>query len=111
MPSGTDVEGMRKWINEVFLEGDLPKHRANFDFQYRRPVRKVNKEIISISAFDDDAKFDLWVYQAENPLGAPRPAVLMFHGGGWIHGNPAGDEGKQYELKPHQDELALTRIY
>lgn len=99
MPSGTDVEGMRRWVDEVFVTGELAKHRAKFDFEYRRPRREVKKEIITISPLDDgENAFDLWVYEVpstpEDEVSS-RPAILMFHGGGWIHGNPAGDEGNQ----------------
>ena len=94
MPAGTDVEGMRKWINDVFLEGDLPKHRAKFSFPYQHPVQKVKKEIITIDAPGGDDHFDLWIYETETRTSSSRPAILMFHGGGWIHGNPGGDESK-----------------
>lgn len=94
MPSGTDVEGMRRWVDDTFIKGELAKHRAQHSFQYRRPVRETTKEIVTISPNDDgENAFDLWVYEVPTQETSSRPAILMFHGGGWIHGNPAGDEG------------------
>jgi acetyl esterase/lipase len=46
---------------------------------------------------DRDEIFDLWIYNvalSRNEETILRPAILMLHGGGWIHGNPLGDEGK-----------------
>lgn len=100
---------MRKWVKEVFLDGELAKLRANADFEFRRPRQDVKKEIISIKTTDNTEMFDLWVYQPTSATGGStsRPAVLMFHGGGWIHGNPGGDESKQL-IESHGDACLTT---
>ncbi|CAG9998470.1 unnamed protein product [Clonostachys byssicola] len=91
IPSGIDVHGMREWINNVMVKGPLAEHRAKLDIKLRRPPQEVGKNIITLKATDGDGEYGIWVYE---PIGAGvrRPAILMLHGGGWIHGNPAGDE-------------------
>jgi acetyl esterase/lipase len=97
MPSGTDVLGMREWIKATLMSDILLKHRAKAELNLRNPKKKVNKEIITIKSSDGDEIFDLWIYKvalSRSEETTPRPAILMLHGGGWIHGNPLGDEGK-----------------
>lgn len=97
MPSGTDVDGMREWVNSVMVKGPLAKHRADLGIKLRRPPQEVGKNIITVNATDGDGEYGIWVYEP-TAAGARRPAILMLHGGGWIHGNPAGDEGEHYLL-------------
>ncbi|KAH8901173.1 alpha/beta-hydrolase [Thozetella sp. PMI_491] len=96
IPPGTDVKAMRQWISEVFMAGNLAEHRARFEVQRRRPKCKADKTIISIPCSEDSNEaFDLWIYEphAEGASEtSQRPIILMLHGGGWIHGNPLGDE-------------------
>ena len=97
IPSGTDVQGMRRWINEVFLGEPLTAERAKVEIERRRPRQKINKTITSIkcSGSSNDG-FGLYIYEpliddaGHKPT--PRPAIMMLHGGGWIHGTPLGDE-------------------
>ncbi|CAH0020336.1 unnamed protein product [Clonostachys rhizophaga] len=91
MPSGTDVDGMREWVNNVMVKGPLAEYRAKLDIKLRRPPQEVGKNIITVNATDGDGEYGIWVYEP-TAAGARRPAILMLHGGGWIHGNPAGDE-------------------
>ena len=96
MPPGDDVQAMRKWVKDVFLGGALTEFREKFDIKLRRPKQKIKKEIVSIKTSDGSGTFDLWIYTPATggTGGKPRPAILMFHGGGWIHGDPSGDESK-----------------
>lgn len=98
MPSGTDVDGMREWVNNVMAKGPLAEHRAKLGIKLRRPPQEVGKNIITVKATDGDDEYGIWVYE---PAAATtqRPAILMLHGGGWIHGNPVGDEGKRSPAK------------
>jgi acetyl esterase/lipase len=97
MPQGTDVEGMRRWVGEVFENEAFLESRRNIDIKRRRPVQNIRKTIMPAPCLGDDHQsFDLWIYEPINETKDAgtqlRPAVLMFHGGGWIHGNPVGDE-------------------
>lgn len=99
MPNSTDVEGMRRWLNGIVSSEGFAHEMARFDIRRRRPARKISKTIVSVKCSDEsEDHFDLWVHEphAEKPdlnLSA-RPALLMLHGGGWIHGDPTGDERK-----------------
>ncbi|KAH0844850.1 hypothetical protein FOPE_09588 [Fonsecaea pedrosoi] len=96
-PGGTDVEAMRTWIDNVLLKGPLAEHRAKCKFQRRRPEAKVDISDVSVQCSDGSQnKFIIRVYEPELGNNAPkqklRPAIFMLHGGGWIHGNPCGDD-------------------
>ena len=98
-PAGTDVQGMRHWVQELFLSEAYAKEKARFQVQRRRPATEIGRSIVSVECSDDsDECFDLWIYEPQNkeadPKAKSRPAILMLHGGGWIHGTPIGDERK-----------------
>lgn len=98
IPSGIDVVGMRHWINEVFLKNPVAEWRSKCDISRRRPCARVNKYDISVPCSDSSqGSFSIRVYEpefeGEKMNARKRPAVLMYHGGGWIHGTPQGDEG------------------
>ncbi|KIW99742.1 uncharacterized protein Z518_11155 [Rhinocladiella mackenziei CBS 650.93] len=97
IPNGTDVRLMRRWIDEVFLRGPLAEYRARINIKRRRPITKVDVQDVSVLCSGTSREsFGIRVYnprlvERESKIHS-RPAVLMFHGGGWIHGNPLGDE-------------------
>jgi acetyl esterase/lipase len=97
MPQGTDVEGMRRWVGEVFKNEALLDSRKNLSIKRRQPEEEVRKTIVPVPCLGSSQKsFDIWIYEptnaASNTGTQPKPVILMFHGGGWIHGNPVGDE-------------------
>lgn len=97
MPEGTDVEGMRRWVNESFENREIVERRRNIGFRRRKSKQDVEKTIFSVECSDNSGEgFDLWLYQPSisdtEDQKSLRPAILMFHGGGWIHGDPSGDE-------------------
>ena len=99
VPSGTDVNAMRVWINETFLQGPLAEARSKCDIKRRLPEVPVDISNITVPCSDGSGtKFTIRRYlprSAESGADvAPRPAILMLHGGGWIHGKPEGDEGR-----------------
>lgn len=96
VPSGTDVQGMRRWIKEVYLDPVLIEARNKCNFNRRRPQQKVNKTVVSVKSSDGSGEtFELWIYQTDDkPPARGKPALMMLHGGGWIHGTPLCDEGK-----------------
>lgn len=101
MPPGDDVPGMRRWVQELFMSEGYNKERARFRSQFPQDLPKVNKSIVTVSPpGEKDENFDLWIYESlpnEQSSGSTlRPAILMFHGGGWIHGDPIGDEGQYF---------------
>jgi acetyl esterase/lipase len=96
-PSGTDVEGMRKWVDETFGSGLLDEDRAKCEIRRRQPKAIIDKKVVSIIPSDgSNIGFELWIYQSakRESITRARPAILMFHGGGFIHGSPLGDERK-----------------
>lgn len=95
VPSGTDVQGMRRWIKEVYLDPVLIEARNKCKFNRRRPQQKVNKTVVSVKSSDGSGEtFELWIYQTDDkPPARGKPALMMLHGGGWIHGTPLCDEG------------------
>lgn len=84
---------MRRWIQEELLEGPLAEHRNNCKIERRRPEVTVLISDIRIACFDGSGDdFGMRVYEPQISTDAPKPAILMFHGGGWIHGDPRGDD-------------------
>ncbi|KAK5233018.1 hypothetical protein LTR47_005882 [Exophiala xenobiotica] len=101
-PAGTDIQGMRRWVQELFTSEAYAKEKARFKVRRRRPVAEVGRTIVSVPCSDgSDECFNLWIYEPHNEEASPRPesrpAILMLHGGGWIHGTPIGDE-QQYQV-------------
>ncbi|KEF61324.1 uncharacterized protein A1O9_02889 [Exophiala aquamarina CBS 119918] len=97
MPPSDDVPGMRRWVQELFMSEAYNKEKARFRSKYPQDLKKVNKSIVPVSTpGQKDEAFDIWVYEPfldeQSSSSELRPAILMFHGGGWIHGNPVGDE-------------------
>ena len=97
MPDGTDVKAMRKWVEAVFTNPEFLQYQRTVNIRRGKAVQTITKTIVSIPCSDESGQsFDLWIYEpAKVGLedgGNERPAILMFHGGGWIHGNPSGDE-------------------
>jgi len=84
-PSGTDVEGMRKWLLETRIS------RKPLARRFRTEV-KINYADVEIQY--DGGEYSLRVHIPEIPpneaLGK-RPALIFYHGGGWIHGDAEGD--------------------
>lgn len=77
----------RKWVDEVvmnFPRGPPAECR-------RRPLADVSIKDCLVK-YGVDGEFRVRVY---DPVTAAsiRPALIMYHGGGWIHGYPEVDEG------------------
>jgi hypothetical protein len=95
VPHGANVYGMRKWIQEELLEGPLAEHRNGCKVERRRPEVPVLAHDVRVACADGSGdEFGMRVYEPQIPAETPRPAILMFHGGGWIHGDPRGDDCK-----------------
>ncbi|KIW68745.1 hypothetical protein PV04_04668 [Phialophora macrospora] len=97
VPSGTDVENMRRWIDSTLLHGPLAECRLQCDIKRRQPPVLIDTRNISVPCSDGSGhKFAIRTYVPRvesNKSGAKgMPAILMLHGGGWIHGKPEGDE-------------------
>lgn len=95
IPHGTDVPSMRRWIDEVLLQGPLAEYRAKVNIKQQRSTADVDVYNVSVPCSDSsNNSFGIRVYEPDLPNSQSKPAVLMFHGGGWIHGNPLGDESQ-----------------
>jgi hypothetical protein len=99
VPSGLDVQGMRHWIDNVYLASPLAETRKIVNFPRRRPEVPVATQDVRVPCSDgSNSDFGIRVYKpqilSEEQVSPLRPSILMFHGGGWIHGNPLGDEGQ-----------------
>jgi acetyl esterase/lipase len=87
---------MRKWINEQYIP--LPKAPIN---ERIRPQALVTSKDISIS-YGKDNTFSVRVYTPtyqNTRKETLRPALMMIHGGGFIHGSPEVDDGEKHSRK------------
>ncbi|KIE00043.1 alpha/beta hydrolase domain-containing protein, partial [Metarhizium majus ARSEF 297] len=85
-----DEKIARKWVDEVIMK--FP--RGPPADCHRRPLAKIAIKNVSI-IYGSDATFRVRVYvpAVEDMQSVPsRPALIMYHGGGWIHGYPEVDE-------------------
>lgn len=85
-----DYVAARKWMSTEYPK--LPKAIQAERFQPRisSQARDVQVE------YGNDQQFSLRVYEPIFNESSPRtpllPALIMVHGGGWIHGDATGDE-------------------
>lgn len=87
----TDQIAMRKWLAEEYIK--WPKH-IPATARMREPVQ-IHVQTVPVTYGNDDGKFSVRVYQPLTPEDSScRPALIMYHGGGWNHGSPEVDEGK-----------------
>ncbi len=89
----TDHIAMRQWLKDEFM--GIPK--APQIKPTRTPVPILVKDVPI--TYDGDNHFSIRVYDPANEGKSAlrlRPALIMYHGGGWIHGFPAVDEGKVF---------------
>jgi acetyl esterase/lipase len=81
---------MRKWLEDVYMP--LPKAP-----RIKRIRSQVAIQITNIPiTYNRDNHFSIRIYDPidkEASRERLRPAVIMLHGGGWIHGHPEVDEG------------------
>lgn len=86
-----DVAAARKWVTEVVLK--LP--RAPPASSRSRELAEVEITEIAVT-YGADEKFSLRIYvPAVQNAGQDRSAALiMYHGGGFVHSSPVVDEGK-----------------
>lgn len=84
----SDHIATREWLRNVYakLPHEVPTKRV-------RPRVDVTITDTSVQYGEGDM-FSVRIYDPQaDEDSALRPALLMFHGGGWIHGFPAMDEG------------------
>lgn len=91
---------MRAWVEETLLNGPLAEQRNNCILERRRKAVPVDIRNLSVPCAKDGdgGSFGIRVYEPrigpEEQDSKLRPAMLMVHGGGWIHGKPQCDEGE-----------------
>jgi acetyl esterase/lipase len=79
---------MRKWLAEEYMT--LP--RTPPTEARSRSTANIHTETIPTS-YGDGNQFSVRVYNPTADDDGLRPALIMYHGGGWIHGFPEVDEG------------------
>jgi acetyl esterase/lipase len=50
------------------------------------------------ASYEEDGNFGIRVFEPQNQTDEARPAVVMYHGGGWSHGDPTNDDGLMLSL-------------
>lgn len=91
---------MRKWLTEEYITWPktIPVEARS------REICKIHIQNVPVT-YEDGNQFAVRVYDPEIKDSSPRPALIMYHGGGWVHGFPEVDEGLT-----HQIPLDLGRI-
>lgn len=95
LESQSDIQAMRSWFKN-----------NKFDLRPRCQPSKapVPVNVGNINAKNGDGeeeKFMIRVYEPQDgsrPEGILRPALIVYHGGGWVLGDPTADEGKQIPI-------------
>lgn len=89
----TDEVAMRKWLVDEYIKWPkTPPATA----RVRKPVEIQAKTVKII--YGDDNHFAVRVYNPSTQGSCLRPALLMLHGGGWIHGFPEVEEGNEMAI-------------
>ncbi|EXJ76589.1 uncharacterized protein A1O5_01097 [Cladophialophora psammophila CBS 110553] len=87
IPDESDIIAMREWSQVGYHEYNrVPQCKAT------RSSVPVETQSVPVQ-YGEDGKFNIRIYdpidsQAKNL----RPALVMFHGGGWVQGSPTSDE-------------------
>ncbi len=103
---GGDIAAWREFDNTEF-------------FTYNRAVqcsKRIRKDVevvtsdVSVSYGDERETFGIRVFdpQDDEVEEGLRPAVIMYHGGGWSHGSPRNDEGKMSTQFPRASRKKTT---
>ncbi|ORX36967.1 Alpha/Beta hydrolase protein [Kockovaella imperatae] len=89
IPSGLDYVGMRRWLKDSYEKVD----RKFNHHSWRTPTR-VSKSEVMLENGDDEGSFRCVIWEPEEVATdeTSRPVILMYHGGGFIHGFPELDE-------------------
>ena len=106
----TDHIAMRQWLKDEYM----PLQKAPRIKRSRTPVSIDIKNVPII--YGEDNHFSIRVYDPvnkESPSDRLRPALIMLHGGGWVHGYPEVDEGIYSPADPYHEEYSLicAKIY
>ncbi|KAH6668411.1 alpha/beta hydrolase domain-containing protein [Halenospora varia] len=102
----TDHIAMRQWLADVYTK--FPSEP-----QVKRIRTKADVKIANVSiSYGNGNGFSVRIYDPSSEDGQKqRPALLMFHGGGWIHGVPQMDEGMATFLASELDAVVINVDY
>jgi acetyl esterase/lipase len=92
IPPENDFEAMRKWNKTEF-------HTYNRTPQctpLRNPVHVATRD--EEIWYRDNEKFGIRVYIPQGKSEGLLPALVTYHGGGWVHGDAKCDEGLLHHL-------------
>jgi hypothetical protein len=95
-----------RWEKIPMDGGDIAAWREFDDteyFTYDRAVqcKRMRQEVEVVAAnvsvsYGEKETFGIRVFEPQGEVEGLRPAIIMYHGGGWSHGSPRNDEGKTY---------------
>jgi acetyl esterase/lipase len=98
---------MRKWLEDVYVK--LPKAPQ---IKRIRPQVEISVKDVPVTYGVDD-HFTIRVYEPIEEAASRKlqPALIMLHGGGWIHGYPEIDEGIYSTLQSYRVVSNEGKIY
>jgi len=87
IPQPADVTGWREWDRTEFFT-----YNRAVQCKPNRSPSLVNARNIRVS-YGEDEEFGIRVFEPQEEFEGSRPAIIMYHGGGWSHDDPTNDEG------------------
>ncbi|KAG9500647.1 hypothetical protein J7337_009129 [Fusarium musae] len=87
LPNEADVPAARQWLDNVVM--NLPRGPPATAF--RQPIEQLKIENVIVT-YGGDQSYRVRIYSPISPSQGGRPALILYHGGGFIHGYPEVDE-------------------
>ncbi|KAK9358507.1 alpha/beta hydrolase [Lipomyces starkeyi] len=107
IPHGNDLYAIRDWVQRCYLPISKTIHAKRVRPEV--PVVVEDQRIV----YDTDKSFLIRIYSPNRPSAAEvlRPALLMYHGGGFIHGNPSCDDDLSRFFASDLDVVVISVDY
>ena len=88
VPREIDYRGMREWEQNDF-------HNFNSKPRCERYQTPVTVTVADVKIeYGDNAQFGVRIYNPQDESQVLRPIIIMYHGGGFTHGDSTSDEGE-----------------
>lgn len=108
MPSPLDFQAWREYDRTEYHNYDREVHCKRTRTKVPVTVTKV------LVSYGENNEFGIHVFEPQHEDAGARPAVLMYHGGGWSHGDPNIDAGSLSSLNSslvqHANQEAWWRV-